>query len=170
MSVFSSRQLALLLHRPFIDQSERLSKLLDDPRLEGAIASLCGGEFNYTGGDGNWYSGDTGCAPPTRQRRRPCLPEMPTSIRLPIAGHSDGHSMDKATVRYVKAAFYLDELTKETGCIRVIPGSHHHSDAFASSLQEGSALAAVGDGADVPCAAIETSPGDLVLFNHLIKQ
>jgi len=49
-------------------------------------------------------------------------------------------------------------------------GSHNFSDAFASSLQEGSALAAVGDGADVPCAAIETSPGDLVIFNHMIKQ
>ena len=49
---------------------------------------------------------------------------MPTPIRLPIAGHSDGHSMDKATVRYVKAAFYLDELTKDTGCIRVIPGTY----------------------------------------------
>ena len=61
---------------------------------------------------------------PTTAARPRLVPEMPTPIRLPIAGHSDGHSMDKATVRYVKAAFYLDELTKDTGCIRVIPGTY----------------------------------------------
>ena len=65
---------------PFIDQNERLAKLLDDPRLEGTVASLCGGDFNYTGGDGNWYSGDT-------------------------QWHSDGHSADKSSCRFVKCAW-----------------------------------------------------------------
>ena len=39
--------------------AERLSALLDDPRIEGALCSLVGPDWNYTGGDGNWYSGDT---------------------------------------------------------------------------------------------------------------
>ena len=39
-----------------------------------------------------------------------------------------------------------------------------------ATLARGALVAAVGDGADVPCAVIETSPGDLVIFNHMIKQ
>eukprot|EP01052_Picozoa_sp_SAG31_P060051 SAG31_NODE_19271_length_607_cov_1.356299_1_plen_86_part_10 len=59
-------------------------------------ASLCGGNFNYTGGDGNFYSGDTGW-------------------------HSDGMGADKATTRYIKCAFYLDQLSAASGCLRVLP-------------------------------------------------
>ena len=135
---------------PFIDQSERLAQLLDDPRLEGTVASLCGGDFNYTGGDGNQYSGDT-------------------------QWHSDGHTADKSACRFVKCAWcdgrcsvaanrlasklltvcdsveglcsllctmhwccchrYLDPLTADTGALRVIPGSHFFGDAFAAQLQ-----------------------------------
>ena len=43
---------------PFIDQSEMLSALLDDPRIEGLAASLAGDDFNYTGSDGNLYASD----------------------------------------------------------------------------------------------------------------
>jgi len=44
---------------PFIDQSERLCALLDDPRIVGIASSLIGDDFNYTGSDGNYYVGDT---------------------------------------------------------------------------------------------------------------
>src|SRR5437868_12769371 len=44
---------------PFVDQSEVLSSLLDDPRIEGIGASLLGDDFNYMGSDGNFYVGDT---------------------------------------------------------------------------------------------------------------
>ena len=61
---------------PFIDQSEILCGLLDDPRIEGLVASLCGREFCYTAGDGNWYSGDTGCALLTPQMS----PRLPLTV------------------------------------------------------------------------------------------
>ena len=44
---------------PFIDQRERLCTLLDHPKIEGLIGSLLGDDFNYVGGDGNFYAGDT---------------------------------------------------------------------------------------------------------------
>src|SRR5689334_7173568 len=44
---------------PFIDQSEYLASLLDDPRIEGIFTSLLGADFNYLGSDGNYYVGDT---------------------------------------------------------------------------------------------------------------
>src|SRR5690348_1595108 len=41
---------------PFIDQSETLCTLLDDPRILGIAASLLGDDFNYMGSDGNYYA------------------------------------------------------------------------------------------------------------------
>lgn len=129
---------------PFIDQHERLCALLDDERIHGILTGFLGDDFNYTGSDGNYYAGDTGW-------------------------HSDGWGKQ---IRFVKVAFYLDALTSDTGCLRVIPGSHHLDDAFASDLQTdvrqsqdlwGKA------GAEVPALALETKPGDVVLFNHNLK-
>src|SRR5262245_26296876 len=45
---------------PFLDQRERMCTLLDDPRIEAIGASLLGEDFNYTGSDGNYYTGNTG--------------------------------------------------------------------------------------------------------------
>ncbi len=124
---------------PFIDQRERLCTLLDHPSIDGLISSILGDDFNYLGGDGNFYTGDT-------------------------RWHSDGfHTIGK----YLKVAFYLDSLTSDTGCLRVIPGSHR------ADLEEWSARQA-RDAPDlwgisqleVPHVALETQPGDVVAFNH----
>jgi hypothetical protein len=128
----------------FIDHRERLSSLIDDPRILGIATSLLGDDFNYMGSDGNYYAGDSGW-------------------------HSDGwHS----TIRHVKIAFYLDPLTRDTGCLRVIPGSHRISDQYAGSLQEqvrrSEELWGVL-GRDLPAVALETQPGDIVCFNHNTK-
>jgi len=129
---------------PFIDQSERLCALLDDERIVDIASSLLGDDFNYTGSDGNYYVGDTNW-------------------------HSDGWH-PKYT--YVKMALYLDPLTRDTGCLRVIPGSHRIGDAFAGALR--AQLRASEEnfgvpGRDVPAIALETTPGDLLLFNHNTK-
>ena len=92
---------------PFIDQHEYLCSLIDDPRIEGVMASLLGDDFNYTGSDGNFYVGDT-------------------------QWHSDGYLDKKYTS--IKIAFYLDAVKRDSGCLRVIPGSHHFGDAFAEEL------------------------------------
>jgi len=129
---------------PFIDQSETLSALLDDPRINGIASSLLGEDFNYVGSDGNFYVGDTGW-------------------------HSDGWHRE---LRHIKIAFYLDPLTRDTGCLRVIPGSHRTGDAYAESLQKH--LGNSQDqwnmhGRDIPALPLEIQPGDILAFNHNTK-
>ncbi|MCA1596314.1 MAG: phytanoyl-CoA dioxygenase family protein [Chloroflexi bacterium] len=61
---------------------------------------------------------------------------------------------------------------KETGCLRVIPGSHLPGDRYASFLQErcGKSAELWGiHGRDIPAVALETRPGDIVCFNHNTK-
>ena len=130
---------------PFIDQHERLCALLDDPRITGIASALLGDDFNYMSSDGNYYVGDTGW-------------------------HSDGWRTNG--MLNIKMAFYLDPVSRETGCLRVIPGSHQTDDSYARGLQqeirhsqESWGIA----GRDVPAVALETTPGDLILFDHNIK-
>ena len=131
---------------PFIDQHETLCSLLDDPRILGIAEPLLGADFNYMGSDGNYYVGDTGW-------------------------HSDGWK--KATdPTHLKIAFYLDPLTRDSGALRVIPGSHRQGEPYADWLQEkvkGSQDEWAIGGADVPAMALETQPGDVVCFNHHTK-
>jgi hypothetical protein len=128
----------------FIDLDERLSTLLDDPRILGIAKSLLGDDFNYGGSDGNYYVGDTGW-------------------------HSDGWRHD---IRHIKIAFYLDPLRRDTGCLRVIPGSHRIGEPYADHLHAtiGKSRELYGIPGDaVPAVALETNPGDLVCFHHNAK-
>ena len=130
---------------PFPDQSEYLSSLLDDPRIHDIAASILGDDFNYTSGDGNLYVG----------------------VSL---WHSDGYSATR--IPSIKIAFYLDRLTRDTGAVRVIPGSHHCDDVYAEGLQAESRNTdeAWGIGPDqVPAVVVETEPGDIVVFWHNTK-
>ena len=45
---------------PFIDQHPTLCALLDDPRINGAFATMLGDDFTYWGSDGNFFAGQTG--------------------------------------------------------------------------------------------------------------
>lgn len=125
---------------PFADQRARLCALLDDPRIEGAIASLLGEDFNYLGSDGNFYTGDTGW-------------------------HSDGfHTVGT----FLKVAFYLDPVGADTGALRVIPGSHRVvAGARWESLNAARSESLWGiHQREVPAVALVSVPGDVVLFNH----
>lgn len=125
---------------PFIDQRESFCTLLDDPRLEELLHGLMGPDANYLGGDGNYYTGDT-------------------------PWHSDGfHHVG----RYLKVALYLDPVGRDTGCLRVIPGSHRLEAADnwdARQARRAPELWGIGMDA-VPCVALESRPGDVVAFNH----
>ncbi|MDE2125730.1 MAG: phytanoyl-CoA dioxygenase family protein [Armatimonadetes bacterium] len=129
---------------PFLDQHERLCALLDDHRILAICNSLLGADFNYMGSDGNYYTGDT-------------------------SWHSDGWYSE---MRYLKIAFYLDDLTRETGCLRVIPGSHIKGDRYADALHRdiGRSQELLGiAGSELPAVALETRPGDVVCFHHNTK-
>lgn len=130
---------------PFIDQSEKLSALIDDSRIHDIAASILGDDFNYGGSDGNYYAGDTGW-------------------------HSDGWSVNP--VPSIKIALYLDPLTRDTGALRVMPGSHHSGDTFADKLEEHireSDLRWHVKGFEVPAFPIESQPGDVSCFYHNTK-
>ena len=133
---------------PFSDQSEYLSSLLDDPRIHDIASNLCGEDFNYYSGSGNYYVGDT-------------------------SWHSDGYNT--RIVRMIKIAFYLDPVTKNSGALRVIPGSHNTKDSFGNLLQshltskEGTPSLFGITGDKIPAVALESNPGDILVFNHNIK-
>ena len=129
---------------PFIDQHARLCALLDDPRIEGLVGGLLGDDFNYLGSDGNYYVGDT-------------------------AWHSDRWTRE---LSWVKVAFYLDPVGRETGCLRVIPGSHRLDEPYAIQLHTeiGNSAETWGvEGSQVPALALECEPGDVVVFDHNLK-
>ena len=130
---------------PFINQSEYLSALLDDPRIDGIFSSLLGDDFQYMGSDGNYYVGNTGW-------------------------HSDGGW--PRPIIYYKMALYLDPLTRETGSLRVVPGSHRYGEGYAEEIQdqirESEKHWGIGGG-EVPAIALETNPGDVAVFNQGTK-
>ena len=125
---------------PFIDESPALCKLLDHPKIVEAITNLVGSDFNYMGSDGNYYVGDT-------------------------TWHRDGFAPSDS---FIKLAFYLDPVRSDTGCLRVIPGSH--TDA-AMSLMEETVLRdsdrrwRLGQG-ELPAVPLESDPGDVLIFKH----
>ena len=124
-----------------IEHRPRLCTLLDDPRILGVAGGVLGEDFNYASGDGNYYSGNTGW-------------------------HPDGNW---GQLFSCKIAFYLDELTRDTGCLRVLPGSHH-PDHFVRvqkiDLNKSEELFGVPPSEFPGSIALETNPGDLVIFNH----
>ena len=135
---------------PFIDQDEYLSALIDDPRIDGIASSILGDDYNYTASDGNLYVGDT-------------------------SWHSDGYGPSKYLS--IKMALYLDPVARDSGCLRVIPGSHHVGDGSANALHQGAPssrephqeeLWGIG-GSEVPAVALDSQPGDLVVFNQNLK-
>ena len=127
----------------FPDQSEYLSSLLDDHRIHDIASSLCGEDFNYFTGSGNYYVGDT-------------------------SWHSDGYN--QRPVKSIKLAFYLDPVTKNSGALRVIPGSHRNIDSFGDLLESHLTSDIFGmTGDQIPAVALESNPGDVLVFNHRIK-
>lgn len=130
----------------FLDQSEYLSTLPDDHRIHDIAASILGDNFNYLGSDVNFYVGDT-------------------------PWHSDGYG-GRGGLRHIKIAFYLDPLTRDTGALRVIPGSHKVGDPWADQLERDVPQSAEVwgiPGNQGPAQALETQPGDVVMFNHDTK-
>jgi ectoine hydroxylase-related dioxygenase (phytanoyl-CoA dioxygenase family) len=144
---------------PFIDDNDYLSSLIDDKRIKAIGTSLLGKGFNYASSDGNFYVSDTEWHSDTC-RNFNYGPVMEDPSR---SSHGYGA---------LKLAFYLDPLTSENGCLRVIPGSHRVGDKFADSLQ--SEIFETEDkwgmiGKDVPAVPLETTPGDLLVFDLCTK-
>ena len=131
----------------FIEEDEYLSSLVDDPRIDGISASVLGDDYNYSHSDGNRYVGDT-----------PWHPDL----------------VGRKVVSSFKMGFYLDPVGRESGCLRVIPGSHKFGDEFAKALREAAPSVRANRteelwgvrGSEVPAMALESQPGDMLMFNH----
>lgn len=124
----------------FVDQRAGLCRLLDHPGILEAVGNLIGPDFNYLGSDGNYYTGDTGW------HRDSCY-------------QSNG---------FIKLALYLDPVKRDTGCLRVIPGSHTDLGLQQwndDRVRDSQSLFAM-HGRDLPAYPLENEPGDVLIFNH----
>ena len=124
-----------------IEHSPVMCALLDHPGVAGLISGVLGEDFNYASGDGNFYSGDTG------------------------KRHSDG---SWGQLWAAKTAF-LDPVTRDSGCLRVIPGSHrpdHYLRAQGISPNDAQERFGVSPSEFPGDLALESNPGDVVIFNH----
>ena len=132
-----------------IEHTPAMCALLDEPRICDAVTSLLGEDWNYAGGDGAFYTADTGF-------------------------HVDNdHCIHHGGMFSLKVAVYLDDVGPGQGYLRVFSGSHrldHPLRQAVSALEleverdhpDAGAIAAEHPGAvDVP-----SSPGDVVIFNH----
>jgi ectoine hydroxylase-related dioxygenase (phytanoyl-CoA dioxygenase family) len=117
----------------FAEMRPRLMQLLEEDRIYEPIEQLLGPGFVWIGSDGNLYVGDTGWHP-----------------------DSASHCFDYPRI---KVAFYLDPMTKETGCLRVLPGSHRRP-----LFDDAAGFRHLGP--ELPGFALETEPGDVVFFSQ----
>ena len=129
--------------QPFFERKPFLSELPADDRIYGLGESLLGPDFFLMGTEGNLHVGQT-----------------------PWHGSSDGVFPPS-----IKITLYLDPLTKDTGALRVVPGSH-----LPSSHDNLQVLYDRNDDDDfkpfgvrpweIPCFPLESQPGDLVVFTE----
>ncbi len=134
-----------------VEERPALMRLLEDDRIYLATSELLGEDFIWIGSEVMW------------------------GIDPKLADHTwhfDGHKTSRhLDYPRTKVMLYLDQQRRETGAIRVIPGSHR--DPFHRSLfplqdaHLGGDPSPFGiDGPEMPACAIETDPGDLVFFNQ----
>ena len=120
-----------------IAEKPPLQWLPEDDRIYLTLEELLGRNFAWVGSEGQRYSGDTDW-------------------------HPDGAMFD---LRRIKVSVYLDPLTKETGCMRVVSGSHLPAlNESLRPLRDPESPFGV-ESSDVPSHAIETGPGDVLFFN-----
>ncbi len=120
---------------PFIERSARLCSLLDSPKVDGLLTGLLGANYNYLGSGGEMYVGDG-------------------------LWHPDCHG---DPVVQVKWAMYLDPLTRDTGALRFVPGSHRQG--WQGNLDTHALWGISME--EVPCVVPDNHPGDVIVFNQM---
>ena len=135
----------------FIEESPELLELVEDDRIYLPMMELLGEDLIWIGSEGMW------------------------GIDPKLADHSwhfDGY-MTSQHLDYprTKVMLYLDPQRRDNGALRVIPGSHR--DPFHQALMPLQDAHYNGDDRcfgveepQIPGCAIETEPGDIVLFNQ----
>jgi len=130
--------------QPFFERRPFLHSLIVDPRILAIAEGLLGEDIFLDVTEGNLHVGDT-------------------------PWHGGGE--DSEILPHVKIAFYLEPLTRETGALRFIPGSH--KGEFSERLRRiGERIEDPDERVwgvrpdEVPSYAVETDPGDVVAFKE----
>lgn len=130
--------------QPFFERRPFLHSLIVDPRILAIAEGLLGPDIFLNVTEGNLHVGDT-------------------------PWHGGGN--DSEILPHVKIAFYLEPLTRETGALRFIPGSHKGD--FAERLNRISQRIEDPDARvwgvrpdELPAYAVETDPGDVLAFKE----
>jgi len=130
--------------QPFFERRPFLAGLAADDRIYGIGEDLLGPDFVLDGTEGNLHVGET-------------------------AWH--GSAPRKGYVLETKITFYPEPVTRETGCLRVVPGSHRpmSPDPYAPlrDLKRDSDFRPFGmRPSEIPSYAIESQPGDVLVFTE----
>jgi hypothetical protein len=140
---FGGRRIAIPF---FLEGHPRLKQLETDPRILAVVTSILGERYEYRQTDGNLLFCDT-------------------------AWHCDIYDSPLDQF-HIKLFFYLDPLERETGGLRVIPGSNDYVSRFATRLREDfdpwpeiERLYGVPP-EDIPSWPIDNQPGDLIVGNY----
>jgi len=138
---------------PFIERSLELTKFIVDPRVYQIVANLLGKDFLWVASEGN----------------------------LTTKTYHEWHPDRTGTQRQIefkrlKVMFYLNPVTKDTGCLRVIPGSHHYNfhKELIKSIHTGSGVGHDSKistfcgipGSQLNAYYVESNPGDVLFFNQ----
>jgi len=134
---------------PFIELSPALAWLAADDRLYAPMEQLLGKGFIWSGSEGN-----NAIAPGPAHD-----------------WHADRPGPKELDYRRIKIMLYLSAMKKEEGALRVIPGSQReplHSALYHFQAVHGQPNPRFFDqcGAEVPCCALETRPGDAAVFSQ----
>ena len=135
----------------FIEGHPGMTQLLVlDDRIYGTMRQLLGDDMIWSGSEGNrgFQAGHTA-----------------------HHWHADRPGLRELGFLRLKVMLYLEPMRKEQGAFRVIPGSHRSPlhEALATFQQahvEADPTFFGLSGEDVPCHAVETDPGDAVVFTQ----
>ena len=130
----------------FVEKSPLMTRLIEDDRIYATVEALLGPGFLWNGSEGNLI------------------------FHADAPWHADRSKETGATYSF---HFYLDPLRADTGCLRVIPGSHRpplHDELISlNNWSTDSALKVFGmSGPDLSCYFVESDPGDIVIFDQRI--
>ncbi len=139
----------------FMEISPVLTELVDDDRIIQSVEQLLGPDFIWVGSEGN------------------------VTNRAYHNWHSDRkcwRKEEEKDISYcrIKIMLYLDPVTKNTGCLRIIPGSHRmplHKELGAQTMGRDidPDVRPFGlSGEDLPGFPLESESGDVVFFNHCL--
>jgi len=130
----------------FVEHRTSLARLVDDERIYNKVEQLLGPGFIWSLSDGNYYVGDT---------------------------QWHGGAGEPQVLNHIKVAIYPDTVTKDAGCLRVIPGSHipeyqENLKLLRQQFDDSSSEPFGVPGDEVPAVALESQPGDMVFFSENI--